>query len=294
MIDQEQHKPMQADLGYESLSSRWVTLGTRKTFFFGLTDLYCSFFPLFSNYIYQLCNDIESIQQSTNSVLQDFKDDGVAYLELRTTPRDIPFRGITKNDYVAIILQCIEDFGRDKMSTYLILSVDRRHTQAEAEEIVDLAVKYRARGVVGIDLCGDPSRGNVSMFREPFAKARDYGLKLTLHFAEVQASSTEKELATLLSYEPERLGHVICVPDAVKQEIISRRLGLELCLSCNVLAKLTAGGIPDHHFGYWKDKGCPVTFCVSMLIPQRFNRSDNLSRQMTLGFLVVRHLTSTC
>ncbi|MCJ1260298.1 hypothetical protein MMC22_000158 [Lobaria immixta] len=160
---------------------------------------------------------MESIKFSTTSVLQDFRDDGVIYLELRTTPREIPSRDITKDDYVSSVLDCIKDFGKEKMSTYLILSVDRRNTEIEAMEVVDLAVKYKSRGVVAVDLCGDPSQGRVSLFRAAFAKAKHHGLKLTLHFAEVPSSSVEEELMTLLSYKPERIGHtddvgVFCSP----------------------------------------------------------------------------------
>ncbi|MCJ1248366.1 hypothetical protein MMC30_005583 [Trapelia coarctata] len=144
------------------------------------------------------------------------------------------------------------------MPTRLILSVDRSNTAAEAMEVVDLAIKYKSRGVVGVDLCGNPLKGDVSVYREAFTKAKQHGLKLTLHFAEVPASSTEEELQTLLSYSPDRLGHVINVPDAVKREIIKRRLGLELCLTCNVNAKMISGGFAGHHFSYWRDKGCPL------------------------------------
>lgn len=205
---------------------------------------------------------MESIKFSTNSVLQDFRDDGVIYLELRTTPREIPSKGITKDSYVLAVLDCIRDFGKNAMSTYLILSVDRRNTEIEAMEVVDLAVKYKARGVVAVDLCGDPLKGDVSLFRAAFAKAKHHGLKLTLHFAEVPSSSVEEELMTLLSYEPERIAHVIHVPEPIKKEIAARKLGLELCLSCNVHAKLIVGSFSDHHFGYWIDKGCPLILCV--------------------------------
>ncbi|KAI9816918.1 MAG: hypothetical protein M1827_001563 [Pycnora praestabilis] len=108
-------------------------------------------------------------------------------------------------------------------------------------EVVDIAISYRSRGVVGVDLCGDPSKGDVSVFGPAFAKAKAHGLKLTLHYAEIPASSIEVELRTLLSYAPDRIGHVIHVPEDVKAIIEERELGLELCLSCNVHAKLTTG-----------------------------------------------------
>ena len=149
------------------------------------------------------------------------------------------------------------------MSTYLILSIDKSNTAEEAMEVVDLALKYRHRGVVGIDLCGNPLRGDVSTFRDAFIKAKQHGLKITIHFGEVASPGLEKELETLLSYEPDRIGHVIHVPDVLKAEICEKKLGLELCLSCNVLARLIPGDFADHHFGYWRDSGCPVILCVS-------------------------------
>ena len=220
-----------------------------------------TFFPLFSSYIYSLCSTRESIIYSTNSVLQDFKDDGVVYLELRTTPRYSEF--VSKEDYVGFVLECLDDFeGREAMPTYLILSIDRRNTASQAMEVVDLAIRYRERGVVGVDLCGDPSKGDVSIFKAAFTKAKQHGLKITLHFAEVSASSSELELETLLGFGPDRLGHVIHVPEQMTHEILRRRIGLELCISCNVQASLTEGGVGEHHFGWWKDRECSIALCV--------------------------------
>lgn len=202
--------------------------------------------------------------------------------------------------YVATVVGALSSFAasqahlpdRDRMHVSLLLSVDRaRHDARAAEEIVDLALahrqqRYRNDGgdgidggpVVGLDLCGNPLRGDVSVFAAAFARAKAEGLGVSLHFAEVPplatttTSSTSPspaqpaagELETLLSFEPDRLGHVIHVPENLQREIARRRIGLELCLSCNVHARLTSGGFADHHFGYWRDKRCPISLCVSL------------------------------
>ncbi len=221
-----------------------------------------TFFPLFSKYIYELCSTPASIIYSTNAVLHDFKEDGVVYLEIRTTPRSSS--SMSKNDYITTILSCIENsLDCNVMTTYLILSIDRRNTPKEAMEVVDLAIQYQSRGVVGVDLCGDPSKGDISIFKEAFQKSQLYGLKITLHFAEIPASSSLLELNTLLSFNPDRLGHVINVPDEIKKQIKDRKLGLELCISCNVQAKLIKGDVVDHHFMSWFKTECPVILCVS-------------------------------
>ncbi|OAX79832.1 hypothetical protein ACJ72_05844 [Emergomyces africanus] len=216
------------------------------------------FFQVFTNMIYQLCTDLESLKYSTRSVLQDFQNDGVRYLELRTTPRESPQHGISKENYILAVLDTIDELRNEQMSTYLIVSVDRTKTSLEAIEAIDLAIKYQSRGVVGVELGGNPMRGDVSIFRPAFSKAKAHGLKLTLHFAETIFSSSPDELNTLLSYEPDRLGHVIHVPEDVRDEIARRKIGLELCLSCNVHGQLIQGGFPDHHFGYWRHQDCPV------------------------------------
>ncbi|KAI9733161.1 MAG: hypothetical protein M1818_007279 [Claussenomyces sp. TS43310] len=221
-----------------------------------------TFFPLFSRYIYNLCNDRDSIVYCTNAVLQDFQDDGVVYLELRTTPRAIPSADLTTEAYVQLILSCIANFPSQKMTTKLILSVDRRNSAAEAMQVVDLAIKFHGHGIVAVDLCGDPTKGDVSTFRDAFMKAKRHSLGITLHFAEAPQSSTDAELRTLLSYEPDRIGHVINVPDDIKEIIVARKLGLELCISCNVHAKMITGSYGDHHFGYWRGVGCPLVLCT--------------------------------
>ena len=225
-----------------------------------------TFFPLFSKYIYELCSTPASVIYTTNAVLRDFKEDGVVYLELRTTPRSSS--SMSKDEYITTILSCIENFSdRDIMTTYLILSVDRRNSREEAMEVVDLAIKYQSRGIVGVDLCGDPSKGDVSTFEEAFRRTQQHGLKITLHFAEIPASSSIVELNALLSFKPDRLGHVIHVPDMIRDQILAMKLGLELCVSCNVQAKLIEGGVTHHHFISWIKTACPVILCVSVPVP---------------------------
>jgi adenosine deaminase len=202
-------------------------------------------------------------------VLSDFEADGVVYLELRTTPRAIPAQGIDKTKYVDLVLGSIEEFERNenrKMKTKLILSVDRRNTLDEAFEVIDLAKRYHCRGVVGVDLCGDPMKGPVTTFAPAFQEAKSAGLKITLHFAEAIASSTDEELWELLSWGPERIGHVIHVNDTLKAEIMDRRIGVELCLSCNVHAKMITGSFGEHHFGWWKKNYTRVALSVSFLL----------------------------
>jgi adenosine deaminase len=67
-----------------------------------------------------------------------------------------------KEDYIEAIFDGIAEFERSKLGqktglkTKLMLSIDRADTYAVAEQTVDLALLYKSRGVVGLDLAGNP------------------------------------------------------------------------------------------------------------------------------------------
>lgn len=178
---------------------------------------------------------------------------------------------MTKERYVEAVLEAIEEFellsSSSEMVTRLILSIDRRDTIEEGMSVVELAVKFRNRGVVGIDLCGNPLVGPVGHLEPAFQRAKIEGFKITLHFAEVPASSSEEELKMLLEWKPDRIGHVIHTSAEIEDEIERLGIGLELCLSCNVLAKMLPenGGFDAHHFGRWKQRKSPIALSVSLM-----------------------------
>ena len=95
---------------------------------------------------------------------------------------------------------------------------------------------------------------------------------MCVHFGEIP-SSDASELEEMLSWRPGRLGHCIYMSEAIKQEVKRRRLGLEMCLSCNVNAKMLPenGGFEQHHFGeWWKESesgGTTVALCVRTQSP---------------------------
>ncbi|KAK8058529.1 adenosine deaminase, partial [Apiospora phragmitis] len=217
-----------------------------------------TFFPLFSSYIYHLVDDVDSLTFSTNAVAADFAHDGVVHLELRTTPRAMPNADLDKAGYVQAVLDAMAAAQTENPSirAKLILSMDRRNTPEEAREV-----------------------GDVSLFglavRE--AKAGGGGLGVTVHFAEAECSASEAELQTIMDWGPDRLGHVIHVPEHIKRRITAAgpgsggttaatTRGLELCLSCNVHAKMIVGSFEAHHFGeWWKAENVTVVPCVRVV-----------------------------
>ena len=190
--------------------------------------------------IHDLCTDHDSLRRIAAEAVMDFARDGVVYLELRTTPKDLPARGVTKGSYCAAALDGLalgkkladdwavkysessravpgsnplspiaktESFAA--ISARLILSIDRRETSAEAVKTVKLAAYLRDCGcdVCGVDLSGNPGIGEWSSFEPALLLARHLKLPVTLHCGEVDGTGAEE--AAMIAFGPERFGHCV-------------------------------------------------------------------------------------
>ncbi|KDQ15853.1 hypothetical protein BOTBODRAFT_31311 [Botryobasidium botryosum FD-172 SS1] len=219
------------------------------------------FFVIFPKTIYALTSNIPAISRATSAVLESFLSPGVtapedppqcAYLELRTTPRRTP----TRREYLCAVLDEVEKYAASQAA--LIVSVDRRMAMEDLDECVDLAIvlKQEGRRVVGLDVCGDPSQGDMATFAPALNRAKASGLALTLHIAEIPEYPTS-DVAALLSTRPARLGHATFL-DPEAQELVRRdKTVIEICLSSNLLCNSTTS-LDAHHIQYYLEHDHPI------------------------------------
>ncbi|MCO5588559.1 hypothetical protein L7F22_042516 [Adiantum nelumboides] len=163
--------------------------------------------------VHRVVRGAELLTRVTREVLEDMSADGVVYAELRTTPREHQDVGLDKRAYIEAVLQGIEEHRRlakdGACIARLILSIDRKDPVTVAEDTVNLAIEYGNRGVVGLDLCGDPALG-WGRWRQDWEPAfergrKQAGLKVTLHAAEM--AGMDEEMADMLAWGPDSLGH---------------------------------------------------------------------------------------
>jgi adenosine deaminase len=228
-------------------------------------------------------SDLVALRQITREALEDFASHHVAYLELRTTPKQLKrspnSEGLTnKLEYINVILSVMQEFEIEEQQRYqrevqdadatrlcrlplmprLLISIDRAKSIQEAEENVDIAVglhERRNRHIVGVDLGGNPLCNDFRDFEHVLQKARTSGLKLTLHCGEVPCANSETDVNTqqvkaleeakaLLSFRPDRLGHGLLLPESLRASLSD--IPVESCPTSNVMTLELAHHVHGH------------------------------------------------
>lgn len=126
----------------------------------------------------------------------------------------------------------------------LMLLLDRRLPVELNEVIVKKAIKYKSRGVVGIDIAGpDPEKKfKYEDYTKLYEKARAAGLKTTVHTGE---DGTAEEMAHVLKVLPlDRLNHGFraYTDKKLMEDVRKKNLTMCLCPTSNLSVKFIRDG----------------------------------------------------
>ena len=184
-------------------------------------------FPL----IHRAVDNQDAVRRVIHEAIEDMRNDGVRYVEFRTTLKKMP----TKRKFLDFIVRTMKRASEaEKIDARLIISVARHESVESAMESADIAVEYfksqESNILVGFEFCGNPNVGKFSEFRPAFSRCKDAGLKIALHFAE---NHTEAEHHEMLDFMPHRLGHAVFANDDVLRRVRSLSIPVETCLSCH-------------------------------------------------------------
>nr|HPQ67323.1 hypothetical protein [bacterium] len=129
---------------------------------------------------------VEAISEVAYRVCRDCARDRIRVLELRFSP---VFMSIEQPHPWEEMVEAVWAGVRRAQDEFpirvgLIIGVSRSNGLDRALEVVDLVVRSRDRGVLGIDLFGDEAQYPPELFAEPFAAARRSGLNITVHAGE--------------------------------------------------------------------------------------------------------------
>lgn len=206
----------------------------------------------------------DAVARIAREALEDFHSDGVRYLEIRTTPRAL--HDADAEGYARTVIDVLASYALDHqrhsedwpMVVRLLLSVDRTGGAASANRTVDLAVKLAAESeyVVGIDLSGNPTKGDVNVLLPALCRARIAGLRVAVHCGEVP---NHAEVDAILGFKADRLGHALHLASFHLDALSLHRTPIEICPTSN---RLTLGtGTLRHHptLRTWLARGHPIS-----------------------------------
>src|ERR1700720_416659 len=199
----------------------------------------------------------EALERVAYEQAEDLSKDGVIYFETRFAPVFHTRNGLTHQQVVSAVLKGLErgrkDFG---VASGLIICAMRN--MDVSLEMAELAVDFRARGVVAFDLAGEeggyPPKKHVDAF--PYIQRENFNI--TIHAGE--GYGKESIWQAIQYCGAHRIGHGtrliddIAVVDgkAVKlgdlaQYVLDKRIPLEICLLSNVHTGATPS-LAEHPF----------------------------------------------
>lgn len=189
------------------------------------------------NILLPLLQTPTNLRRVTTELVEDLAADGVRYAELRFAPKLFTEQGMSTEAVLAHAAEAAATAAeRLQVKMPLIACLMGGVDPEWNAEIIDAAIARRDDGVVAVDLAG-PVTGRspewIHAHAKLFARARDAGLRITIHAGE--AEPPEAIRIALQRYGAERIGHATTlIEDAdLLAEVVERRIPLESCPQSN-------------------------------------------------------------
>ncbi len=165
--------------------------------------------------------------------------------------------------------------------------------------VVEKALRYRSRGVVGVDIAGPRPGGNrydYTQIREHVELARDGGLGVTIHVGEEGGEHGIEEIGEVVeALRPDRLGHGILAArePALMEAIQAADITLEICPTSNLLTKaLSDEQAVRETFRAFVDHGVPFTIATDGPEMMRTHLRDEFELLLRIGALTEDELAA--
>jgi adenosine deaminase len=197
----------------------------------------------------------DAIERVAYECATDLAADGCVYAEVRFAPELHTETGLKLDEVVEAVLA---GFARGSSGTpltiYAICSAMR--TAARSQEIAELAVRFRDRGVVGFDIAGAEAGHPPTRHLDAFQYVKQQNFHATIHAGEAFGLPSIWEAVQWCGAE--RLGHGVRIVDDISPNadgthtlgqlanyVRDRRIPLELCPTSNVNTGV-CGSIAEH------------------------------------------------
>jgi adenosine deaminase len=224
-----------------------------------------------------------------------YRSQGITTLELRFNPMKRNRGG--ERDLDHIILAACRGLDRaaleyPQVRAGLIVMMDRTFTDEQNAIVVEKAVRYAPRGIVGVDIAGPRPGGGRYEYRRaaPMVdEARAAGLGVTIHVGEEGGDVGRAEIREVIeTLRPDRIGHGILAagdPELMR-DLREAGIVLEICPTSNLLTKALAGeDAVRETFRAFVEHGVPFTVATDGPEMMRTHLRDELDLLRRIGAL---------
>ena len=177
-----------------------------------------------------------------------YRSQGITTLEVRFNPMKRNRGGERDLDHIILAASRGLDIARleyPQVRAGLILMMDRTFDARQNEIIVEKAIRWGGRGVVGVDIAGPRPGGaryDYTQLAPMVELARSGGLGVTIHVGEEGETGAEEIGEVVEALRPDRIGHGVL---AAREPELMRLLRetdvtLEICPTSNLLTRALA------------------------------------------------------
>jgi adenosine deaminase len=209
--------------------------------------------------ISKIIDSDERIENGVAALCKELILDNVMYVEFRTGLKDL---GSDLEGYLEAVLRGVKKGIEGKsLKVGILLSLRRDTNLAIAQKTINLALKYRHAGVVGIDVSGNSIKGKGEYILPALTKAKEHKLPITLHLGESKEETAEQQMMELKTIQPERIGHGVHLCREAREWIKEKKIPIELCLTSAVKAGMI-NDPKEHPALKLLLEGHPVAICT--------------------------------
>ena len=199
-----------------------------------------------------------ALERIAYELAEDSATDGVRYIEVRYSPALNVREGLSLEQAVEAPLRGLARAEADHgIKGRVIVTAIRNMAPSVSQELAELAVAYRQRGVVGFDLAGGEAGNPAKAHRKAFEYARSHELACTCHAGEGDGADSVRQAVHVCGAH--RIGHAtrLIEDTSLTDYCNDRRIALEICLTSNVQTHATES-YATHPFREYYDRGLNV------------------------------------
>lgn len=139
-------------------------------------------------------------------------------------------------DYLKTVLDGIQQASSKNFTVLLMLSLKRSSSLEMAKLTVDLAIEYREKGVVGIDISDISTTGDIRTILPELLRAKKNGLKMAVHMGE--SALEQDQMLIINQLEPDFIDHGVNLCKEAEAWVKERCIPVTICLTSSIAIKM--------------------------------------------------------